>query len=70
MLAYYEEEMLRIDGGERPQSLIARSMLNRFVDLGILERGLEGKKWRVTLSRKGREWYGLPPRNSLPSHRK
>ena len=69
MLAFYEEEMLRIDGGERPQPLLTRPTLNRFIKLGILERGLKGKRWRVTLSRKGREWYGLPPR-SPPPHRK
>ncbi len=60
MLVYYEEELRRIAGGERPASLLGRPLIRRLLKLGILERDWGGRKWKVTLSRKGRERYGLP----------
>jgi len=61
MLVFYEEELRRIARGERPQPLLTNSLISRFLNLGILECDWGGKKWKVTLSRKGRELYGLPP---------
>ena len=60
MLVYYEEELRRIAGGERPASLLSRPLINRFLNLGVLDRDWGGRKWKVTLSQKGRERYGLP----------
>ena len=60
MLIYYEEELRRIAGGERPASLLGRPLITRFINLGILDRDWGGKRWKVTLSRKGRERYGFP----------
>ena len=58
MLVYYEEELRRIAGGERPASLLGRPLIQRLMKLGILERDW-GKGKKLTLSRKGRERYGL-----------
>lgn len=60
MLDYYEEELRRIAGGENPSSLLSKTMIKRFITLGILERDFGKRKCRITLSRKGRKRYGLP----------
>ena len=70
MLDFYEQEMRRIAEGENPSSLLTRPLINKFVRLGLLEHTMDGKNRSRTLSRKGREWYGLPPRKRLLSNRK
>ena len=60
MLSYYGEEMRNMSSGEGPSSFLSRSLITRFLDLGILERNWGKKKWKLTLTRKGRERYGLP----------
>jgi len=61
MLVFYEAEMKRIAEGERASSLLGGPMIRRLLELGLLERGWGGKNWRIMMSRKGRELYGLPP---------
>ena len=70
MLDFYETEMKRIVQGENPSSLLTKPIINKFVKLGILVHTMDGKKRRRTLSASAREWYDLPPRRRLLSHRK
>lgn len=70
MLAFYENEMKRIAQGDNPSSLLTKPIINKFVKLGLLVHSMDGKKRRRTLSASAREWYGLPPRKRLLSHRK
>ena len=60
MLLYYADEMLLIDGGAIASKLLTRPLVNRFVKKGILEIGYHDISWRIRLSRKGRDFYGLP----------
>ena len=60
MLIFYADEMLLIDGGAIASKLLTRPLVNRFVESGILELGHNNKGWRIMLSRKGRDFYGLP----------
>lgn len=69
MLVFYEEEMRSIADGENPSYLLSKPIINKFVKMGILVHSMDGKKRRRTLSRKAREFYGLPPRKRLLSHR-
>jgi len=59
MLFFYEEEMRRIAEGERPSSFLTKPLIRRFTDSGILERNWGRKNCKVTLSKKGREWYNI-----------
>ncbi len=59
MLCFYEEELRRVAKGERLSSFVSKSLVKRFIDLGILERSWEKKRWRIILSQKGRELYSL-----------
>jgi len=70
MLTFYEEEMKRIAEGESPSHLLTKPLIDKFVKFGFLVHSTEGKRRGKTLSRKGREFYGLPPRRSLPPRRK
>ncbi len=60
MLIYYGEEMQNMARDDSPSSFLSRSLITRFLDLGILERNWGKKTCKLTLTRKGRDLYGLP----------
>jgi len=60
MLVYYEEEMrLVVSEDLSPSSFLTKPLIRRLTDSGILERKWGRKNCKVTLSKKGREWYNI-----------
>lgn len=60
MLFFYEDEMRHTLREGSPSSFLSKSLIDRFIEVGILERRWGRKTWKLMLSRKGRMWYGLP----------
>ena len=59
MLIYYEEELRRVAMGESPKQFLPDPLILRLIAYGILGRDWGRKGRKITLTRKGREFYGL-----------
>jgi len=59
MIGFYAPEMKRIAGGEKPNNVIGKPLIKRFLKLGILVENSQRGGRRTTLSAKGRELYNL-----------